>query len=292
MLLLTAAIWGAAFVAQSVGMDYVGPFTFNSVRSIIGGLFLIPCILLLKKLGFVHLPQTKQQRRDLLTGGVVCGVLLGIASSLQQIGINYTTVSKASFITALYVIIVPILGLFVRKRVPLLIWGCVGLSVIGLYLLCMSGTTSIGQGDIMVFLCAIVFSFHIMAIDHFSPKSDGVLLSCIQFLTSGIVCGVPMLLVEHPQISNITAAWMPILYAGILSCGVAYTLQVVAQARTEPTLASMILCMESVFGSLFGWLLLHQSLSRRELAGCALMFAAILLANLAGRKKESQETAE
>ena len=163
MLLLTAAIWGAAFVAQSVGMDYVGPFTFNSVRSLLGGVFLIPCILLLKRLGFVRVPERREERRDLVKGGVVCGVLLGVASSLQQIGIGYTTVSKAGFITALYVVVVPILGLFFHKKVPGLIWGCVGLSVVGLYLLCMSGGASLGTGDIMVCLCALAFSFHISA---------------------------------------------------------------------------------------------------------------------------------
>lgn len=163
MLLLTAAIWGAAFVAQSVGMDYVGPFTFNSVRSLLGGVFLIPCILLLKRLGFVCIPERREERRDLVKGGVVCGVLLGVASSLQQIGIGYTTVSKAGFITALYVVVVPILGLFFRKKVPGLIWGCVGLSVVGLYLLCMSGGASLGTGDIMVCLGALAFSFHILA---------------------------------------------------------------------------------------------------------------------------------
>lgn len=288
MLLLTAAIWGAAFVAQSVGMDYVGPFTFNSVRSLLGGIFLIPCILLLKKLGFVHLPETKTQRGDLVKGGVVCGILLGVASSLQQIGIAYTTVSKAGFITALYVVIVPIMGLFFHKKVPGLIWGCVGLSVVGLYLLCMSGGASIGTGDIMVFLSAVAFSFHILAIDHFSPKADGVLLSCIQFLTAGVVCGVPMLLFEHPAAAAVAAAWKPILYAGVMSCGVAYTLQVVAQSRTEPTVASLILCMESVFSAVFGWLLLGQALSLRELSGCALMLCAILLANLAGRPKPQE----
>lgn len=285
MLLLTAMIWGSAFVAQSVGLDYVGPFTFNSVRSLIGGLFLIPCILLLQKAGYKRPESAPGTRKDLILGGVVCGVILAVASSLQQIGIGYTTVGKAGFITALYVILVPILGLFFRKRVAPLVWVCVALSVAGLYLLCMSGTASLGKGDILVLLCAIAFSFHILAIDHFSPLVDGVKMSCIQFLVCGVLCAIPMLALEHPVPAAILAAWKPILYAGVLSCGVAYTLQVVAQNRTDPTVASLILCMESVFSAVFGWLLLRQALSVREVTGCALMFAAILLAQFAGRAK-------
>lgn len=282
MLVLTAMIWGAGFVAQSVGMDYVGPFTFNSVRSILGGVFLIPCIALLRKLGYKKAPGT---RKDLIVGGVVCGAILAVASSLQQIGVAYTTVSKAGFITALYVIIVPLLDLFIHRKVAPLVWGCAVLSAIGLYLLCMSGPASINKGDILVLLCAITFSLHILAIDHFAPLAGGVELSCVQFLVSGLLCAVPMLLFETPAPAAILSAWQPIVYAGILSCGVGYTLQAVAQNRTDPTVASLIMCMESVFSAVFGWILLSQALSLREISGCALMFAASLLAQFAGKLK-------
>lgn len=283
MLLLTALIWGTAFVAQSVGMDYVGPFTFNAVRSLIGGVFLIPCMLLLQKLGFTRSEEQKPgDRRTLLLGGVCCGAALAVASSLQQIGIQYTTVGKGGFITALYVILVPICGLFFHKKVPALVWGCVGLSVVGLHLLCVSGATALNKGDVLMMFSAAAFTAHILVIDHFSPLVNGVKLSCIQFLVCGTLCSVPMLALEHPRFQLILNAWQPILYAGILSCGVAYTLQVVAQGRTNPTVASLIMCMESVFSAVAGWIILGQSLSAREIIGCLLMFAAIVLANLFG----------
>ena len=285
MLLLTAMIWGAAFVAQSVGLSYVGPFTLNSVRFLIAGVFLLPCIPLLRRAGLR--PDASGSPRELLLGSLVCGVLLAVASSLQQIGIAYTTVSKAGFITALYVILVPILGLFLGKKVRPLVWFCVVLSVAGLYLLCMAGPAAIGSGDLLVLLCALVFSLHILAIDRFSRRVDSLKLSCLQFLICGALCAGPMLALEHPAPGAILAAWKPILYAGILSSGVGYTLQVVAQRRTDPTVASLILCMESVFSALFGFLLLGQGLSLRELAGCGLMLAAILLAQLPGRAKAS-----
>lgn len=283
MLLLTAMIWGAAFVAQSVGMDYVGPFTMQSVRSLLGGLVLLPVIALMGR----GKPKASApgSKKDLILGGITCGILLTVASVLQQYGILYTTVGKAGFITTLYVVLVPIIGLFLRKRVPPLIWLCVALSVTGLYLLCISGAASLNRGDLLVMLCALVFSFHIIAIDHFSPKVDGVQLSCIQFLVCGILCFFPMMLLERPTPGALLAAWKPIAYAGILSCGVGYTLQVVAQNRTDPTVASLILCMESVFSAVFGWILLGQGMALRELAGCGLMFASILLAQFADRVK-------
>lgn len=284
MLLLTSMVWGAAFVAQSVGLNYVGPFTLNSVRFLVAGVFLLPCIPLLRRAGFR--PEASGSPKELLLGGLVCGILLAVASSLQQLGVAHTTVSKAGFITALYVIMVPILGLFLGKKVRPLIWGCVVLSVVGLYLLCMAGPAGLGTGDILVLLCALVFSLHILAIDYFSRRVDSVKLSCIQFLICGALCAIPMLTMEHPAPGAILAAWKPILYAGILSSGVGYTLQAIAQRRTDPTVASLILCMESVFSALFGWVLLHQSLSPRELAGCGLMLGAILLAQLPGSTAE------
>ncbi len=288
LLLLTATIWGVAFVSQSVGMDYVGPFTFNAVRSLIGAAVLVPCIPLLKKLQKKEEGQEeihkKEDKKTLLRGGICCGVILAVASSFQQFGLLYTTVGKAGFITAMYIILVPILGIFMGKKVGLRIGISVVTAVAGLYLLCMTESLRLEAGDILVLLCAIVFSFHIMVIDHFSPLVDGVKMSCIQFLTCGILCGICMFLFEEPSLSMILAAWKPVLYAGVMSCGVAYTLQIVGQKGMNPTVASLIMSLESVISVLAGFVLLHEVLSRRELFGCVLMFAAIILAQLPDRK--------
>ena len=296
LLLLTAAIWGVAFVAQSVGMDYVGPFTFNTVRSLLGGIVLIPCIVLLKRInaGSKDTAGVAEhasgdpvgQRKVLLTGGVACGVLLCIASNLQQFGIMYTSVGKSGFITAMYIVLVPVLGIFLKKKAGIKIWCSVAIAVGGLYLLCMTDSGfSIQKGDLLLLLGAVIFSFHILTIDYFSPKVDGVKMSCIQFFTCGILSMVCMFLFEQPQIGAILQAWMPIVYAGVLSCGVAYTLQIVGQKGMNPTVASLILSMESVISVIAGWLILHQKLSGRELLGCVLMFAAIILVQLPERER-------
>ena len=289
LLLLTATIWGTAFVAQSVGMEYVEAFTFTFARSIVGGIVLIPCIWFLRWLKGREKKTSCDvtcAKRPLVTkvewiGGICCGLALCAASNFQQIGIAYTTVGKAGFITALYVVIVPIMGLFFKKRVSFIVWICVVLSVIGLYLLCMTeGSLTLAYGDLLVLICAVLFSVHIMVIDHFSPQGDGVVMSCIQFFVCGIVSGIIMLFVETPSLENIMAAAMPILYAGVLSSGVAYTLQIVGQKDMNPTVASLILCLESVVSALAGWLILHEALTTRELLGCVLMFAAIVLAQV------------
>ena len=296
LLLLTAAIWGVAFVAQSVGMDYVGPFTFNTMRSLLGGIVLIPCIVLLKRINVGSKDTAGAaehasgdpagQRKVLLTGGVACGVLLCIASNLQQFGIMYTSVGKSGFITAMYIVLVPVLGIFLKKKAGIKIWCSVAIAVGGLYLLCMTDSGfSIQKGDLLLLLGAVIFSFHILTIDYFSPKVDGVKMSCIQFFTCGILSMVCMFLFEQPQIGAILQAWMPIVYAGVMSCGVAYTLQIVGQKGMNPTVASLILSMESVISVIAGWLILHQKLSGRELLGCVLMFAAIILVQLPERER-------
>lgn len=283
ILLLTATIWGVAFVAQSVGMDYVGGFTFNMVRSIIGAVVLLPVIWFLNR-GKTPSAQTPEEkaanRKTLITGGICCGVFLCLASNFQQFGIKYTTVGKAGFITACYIVIVPILGLFLKKKCSPFIWAAVVLALIGLYLLCIKDGFSIGKGDILVMICAVLFSFHILVIDYFSPKVDGVKLSCIQFLVAGILSAIPAFLLEKPQLSSICAAWMPILYAGVMSCGVAYTLQIIGQKDMNPTVASLILSLESCISVLAGWIILGQNLSTREILGCVIMFGAIILAQL------------
>ena len=291
MLFLTAFIWGSAFVAQSVGMDYVGPFTFSCVRSFIGGIFLIPCIWFLDQWrakndgtegGKRQFPKRKKME---LLGGICCGLALCVATNLQQIGMQYTTVGKAGFITAMYIVIVPLLGVFIGKKVRPLIIGCVAIAVVGFYFLCMTESLCLGLGDFLVLLCAIAFSIHILVIDHFSPKVDGVKMSAIQFLTAAIISAVPTLLWEQPVFTEILQAWQPVLYAGVMSCGVAYTLQIIAQKNADPTVASLLLSLESVFSVLAGWVLLGQGLSLKEMFGCVLIFCAIILAQLPEKKK-------
>ncbi len=287
LLFLAAVIWGVAFVAQSVGMEYVGPFTFSCVRSIIGGLVLIPVIWFMngKKKETPRTEEERQtERKNLLLGGTLCGLCLFAASNFQQFGIQYTTAGKAGFITACYIVLVPVFGIFLGKKCARTVWLSVALAMAGLYLLCIAGDFTIGQGDILVFVCAVLFSVHILVIDHFSPLADGVKLSCIQFFVCGILSGVGMLLTEEPRLADILAAWMPILYAGAMSCGVAYTLQIVGQKDMNPTVASLILSLESCVSVLAGWLLLGQALTGRELLGCVVMFGAIILAQLPERR--------
>lgn len=304
LLLLTATIWGVAFVAQSVSMDYIGPFTFNAVRNLIGAAVLIPCIGLLKKISSASGTVDKRQETKgtasrekkgstlqnesgtLIIGGVSCGVLLFIASNLQQFGIQYTTVGKAGFITAMYIVLVPILGIFLKKKVGGRVWAAVVIAVGGLYMLCMTdGSFSLQKGDLLVLICALAFSVHILTIDYFAPKVDGVKMSCIQFFVCSILSGICMFLFEEPDMALILQAWVPVLYAGVMSCGVAYTLQIVGQKGMNPTVASLILSLESVISVIAGWAILDQKLTGRELLGCALMFGAIILVQLPERKR-------
>lgn len=283
MLILTAFIWGTAFVAQSVGMDYLGPFTFNGVRNLIGGVALLPCIVFLGRGNRGNVPGS---RKDLIVGGVCCGVLLFAASSLQQIGLVYTTAGKSGFITAFYIVIVPVLGIFLRQKVGWKIWTAVGIALVGLYFLCITEGFSVNMGDFYVFLCALLFSLHILVIDHFAPRVDGVKMSCIQFFVCGLISLIPMFALETPTISGLLAGWFPLFYAGVLSCGVGYTLQIVGQKNVNPTVASLLLSLESCFSVLAGWIILGERLSVREGMGCVLMFAAIILAQLPEKKKE------
>ncbi len=280
MLLITAMIWGSAFVAQSKGMEYIGPFTFNVMRNFIGGIVLLPVIALFSR-GKKYEPEEKKQlNKNTLIGGVCCGLVLFLASSFQQYGLVHTTAGKAGFITALYIVIVPLLGVFMGKRVPKIIWGCVALAIAGFWLLCIKEGFTVGLGDLMVLICALFYSVHIVTIDHFSPKVDGVKMSCIQFFTAGVVSIIPMLLWEVPQASAIMDAIWTILYAGVLSSGVAYTFQIIAQRHTEPTVATLLMSLESVFAALSGWLILNERLLPRELLGCVLVFIAVILAQI------------
>lgn len=288
ILLLTATIWGVAFVAQSVGMEYIGPFTFNAIRCVLGGLVLIPVILVLKKKKETGAEnQEKEDKKTLWAGGIACGVILCIASNLQQFGIMEASVGKSGFFTALYIVMIPVIGIFIGKRPGIKLWFCVALAVVGMYLLCMKdGSFTIERADIMLLLCALAFSFHILVVDYFSPKVDGVKMSCIQFFVCGVLSAVGMLFTETPDISNIQAAWLPLLYAGLLSCGVGYTLQIEGQKGINPVIASLIMSLESVISALAGWVILGQVLSPKEILGCVLMFVAIIITQIPiGNKK-------
>ncbi len=279
ILLLTAFIWGIAFVAQTEGMNYVEPFTFNGIRSVIGGITLLPVVFFTSRKASVK----AASKKDLWVGGIICGILLGVASSLQQIGLcdPGTTAGKGGFITALYIVIVPLFQLFSGKKLNLKTVVAIVVSLCGMYLLCLSdGIGEFAKGDLYVMACAFVFSLHILAIDYYSPKVSGVALSCIQFFVAGFMCMTMMFILETPKISSILSAGVPILYAGVLSCGVAYTLQIIGQKHTTPVLATIIMSLESVFAALGGWVLLNERMSSAEILGAVMMFAAIISAQL------------
>jgi len=288
LLILTAFIWGCAFVAQSVGMEYVGPFTFNGTRCIIGGIFLIAANLVfdaVKKKNKTYVKPSESEKKELIKGGIICGIVLFAASSVQQIGISMTTVGKAGFISVLYILIVPFFGLLLRQKLPRMIWLCCAIALCGLYLLCMNESLSLSKGDAVVFISAAIYAVHIMAVDRFAPNVDCVKLSCIQFLVAGIISVAFMFVFEDPEIDKILDAWLPILYAGALSGGVGYTLQTVAQKWTKPSVASLLMSFESVFAVIAGAVLLSQVPSLRETAGCILMFISIIIIQLPEKRK-------
>ena len=296
LLFMTALIWGTSFVAQKSGMDTISPIAFNGIRMLIGACSLLPVIFLMNKVSrkkHTYREETPREKKTLWTGGICCGLFLMAAANVQQVGICYTTAGKTGFITALYVILVPVFGLFLKKRIPPIFWACVAASAVGLYLLCIpadGGFGDINKGDIIVFVCAFLYAGHILCIDHFSPKADGVKLSCIQFFVAGIVSCVLMFFIDPalgfalPDLSALQAGWFELFYAGVMSCGVAFTFQVVAQADVNPTLASMLLCLESVFAVLAGAALLGEAMGAREILGCVLMFSAIVVAQLPSKE--------
>ena len=286
LLLLTAFIWGVAFVAQKEGGAQMGGLTFNGVRSLLGGGMLLVLLPLLDRVGFTHRPTTREEKKTLLTGGVLCGLALFAATNVQQLGLLSTTAGKGGFITALYIVLVPIFGLFIGRHTTLL-WAAVALSVVGLYLLCMQGESGINGGDLLVLACAPIFAVQILLVDRFSPRTDGVRLACIEFFTVGILNIPLMFIFETPSFSAMLACWESVLYAGLLSSGVAYTLQIVAQKDIHPTTASLLMSFESVFAVLAGVLLLEgEVMSPWEMVGCCVMFAAIVLAQLPSPQKK------
>lgn len=287
-LLLTAFIWGTSFISQSKGVELISPSVFNGIRSILGGLVLLPVIFFLDwgKAKNNQAPQSFSNKR-LLFAGLVCGILLCVASTLQTTGMVYTSPGKAGFITALYMVIIPIVSLFFGKKQSFVMVLSVIIATIGLYFMCIEGEFTINIGDILVLLCAFVFAAHILAIDYFSPEVDGVKLSCLQFFVCGIINVAYSLIFEEIQPRLIADCAGAIAYSGIMSCGVAYTLQIVGQKYTDPTSASILMSLESVFATLStvvlvacGWQLTGGAMTIREIIGCVLMFAAIILVQL------------
>ena len=293
LLLLTAAIWGAAFVAQKTGGDQMGPLTFNGIRSVIGAVGLLLILPLTDRMKLSRKPADPAERRYLLKAGILCGLTIFAATNLQQLGLVYTSAGKGGFLTALYILIVPFLGLFLGHRPKWVQWVGVGIALIGMYLLCCCGETGFfGYGDLLVLLCALMYALQIQTVAYF-PQADGVRLCCIQFATVAVLTLPLSLIFEHPSIGAITDGWISLLYSGLLSSGVAYTLQIIAQRMTNPVSASLLMSLESVFAALTGWALLHERLEPEELSGCILMFVAIILAQLPvphrHRKKEPDD---
>ena len=289
MMLITALIWGTAFVAQSNAMDSVDPFSFMSARYLLGAVVLLPVIALFSK------KDPKEDKKVLWLGGICCGIALFIASALQQWGISYTTTAKAGFITTLYVIFVPVAGLFFKRKPGWIIWVGVALSTVGFYLLCMTDGFTLQIGDLLILLCAVAFTVHIMVIDHFSPKVDGIKMSCIQFLVCGILSVLASRISGPCELTALAAAWVPILYTGILSSGVAYTLQILAQKFTDAVMVSLIGSLEAVFATLAGFVFWklgyidNGQITLRQLAGCALVFCAVILVQLPTPKRKRNQ---
>jgi len=287
ILLATAFIWGSSFVAQSVGMEQVQAFTFNGIRTLMGAAVLLPFILIRDKVarvrGTAPDPQiAKKENKQVVVSGLLIGVVLCAASNFQQFAFYDSTAGKISFITAFYMLFVPLFGLLYGKRISPITWGCVLLGTVGLYFLCIGeeGFSAINRGDVLTLICAVIYAVHILLIERFAPGVDSIKLSFMQFLVSGTISCILMFIFETPSLPAIRACIIPLLYSGIMSCGFAYTFQIVGQKYTESTVASLLMCMESVFGVLCSALLLQDWLAPREWLGCALMFVAIIFSQI------------
>ncbi|WP_346871082.1 DMT family transporter [Clostridium sp. UBA5119] len=295
LLLLTAAIWGLAFVAQKVGAEHVGAFTYNGIRFALGSISLIPLILFLNKKKGEN-EETKNNDKDSLKltvkAGIIAGCALFIATSLQQMGVMGTTAGKAGFITGLYMVIVPILGLFLKQKVNKSTWIGIVIAIIGLYLLSINEDFSISNGDLLVLIGSVGWAIHILLIDNFTKKIDPLKLSSVQFATCSILSLVMAIIFEDINMVGISGAMVSILYGGLLSVGVAYTLQVVAQKNAKPSHAAILLSMESVFGALGGAMFLGERIGARGLVGCILIFIAIIISQLKPSEKGSKDMAE
>lgn len=281
-LLIGTVIWGSAFIAQSVGMDYIGPFTFQTMRSVLAVPFLILVVFAMDR-DRSHFVQNWFSPK-LWKAGIPCGIALFVAAGLQQMGIVHTSAGKAGFITAMYIVLVPILGVFLKKKPPVTAWISVALAVCGLYLLSCVGVTQVNIGDLYLLGCALGYAVQITLVDRMAGELDGLRLNCVQSFICGICSGAVMLATEEVVPANILACWIPLVYAGVFSLGIAFSLQIIGQKHLDPTPASLIMSLESVFAVLFGWLLLNERLTKNEISGCVLMFAAVILSQIPVKK--------
>ena len=275
MLLFATLIWGCAFVAQSVGMDHLGPMSFQAIRSALAVLALLPLIRIMDRDPKAYVPRWKD--RDLWKTGILCGLALFVAQSLQQVGLLYTEPGKAGFITAMYIVMVPVLGLFLGRKCGGRVWLSVALAVAGLYLLSCVGVTDINIGDILILGSAAAFAAQIVLIDSLAQTMDGVRLNCVQFVVVTVLSALAAVITEEPTWQGVIDCALPLLYTGVLSSGVAFTLQILGQQLLPPEPASLIMSLESVFAVLAGWVLLNQTLSPTELLGCVLVFIGVIL---------------
>lgn len=277
LLLFAALFWGSTFVAQRVATQYLPPFPFQGIRCMLGAGLLYVVVIAFDRYG----QKGSWKSRPLWIGGAICGVCLFASTNLQQYGLSLgTTAGKSGFITALYIVLVPVFGVFLRRRVGAGVWLSVALAVGGLYCLCMNESFSLRSGDFVTLLCAFCFALHILLVDRYSPDVDPIRLSCIQFLVCGTLSVLATLLTQVPPSEAFVRCWLPIAYAAIFSSAAAYTFQIIAQRDTNPTVAALLMSTEAVFGCLCGWIILGEHLTGRELAGCSLMFCAVLLSQL------------
>lgn len=294
--LITAAmIWGLSFVAQSEGMNYIGAFTYNGIRMMIGAAVLLPFVIINRKKDKKNQPlnKSKYKVKSKIAGIALVGLCLFVGSTFQQLAFNYTEVGKVGFITALYMIFVPIIGLFMKKRPPITVWIGIILGLAGLYFICVGGSSEfrMGKGELLTLLCAIAYAFHIIIIDRFASDIDAIELSCGQFFITGVISCVLMFIFEEPDINSIGQAMIPILYSGIMSSGVGFTFQIIGQKRTDPTIAAMLLCLESVFSVLFAFIIPpHEKLLPIEYAGCAIIFVGIIIAQIVPKSKNLNQS--
>lgn len=284
-ILLATLIWGSTFVAQSVGMDYIGPFTFQAVRCGLAVIGLLPVIYIADRRSGRSFPK-EWANKQLWIGGLLCAVPLFLAANLQQLGIVSTSAGKSAFLTAMYIVIVPILGLFVGRKPSPMVPISVVLAVIGLYLLSCVGVTRIQEGDILLLLCALMFAVQILFVDRFAPSVDALRLNCLQAGFCAVASGMIAVFAEDIRLSDLLDCWLPLSYAGFLSMGAAYSLQIIGQKHLEPSTASLIMSLESVFAVLFGWLLLHETMTVWEGIGCILVFAAVILSQVNTKSKK------